>query len=470
VFDEPAAKSGVQKKVNENPRLKGKTRVQMALAPFKGTEIRSNLLGIKVVITQEHIEKMLGLDNQGENVFHYKNGKIYKDAIEEDLYEVKRDFGKVASLKVDVIVAFKVMLASIFTRNGGTDTISWPHRHFISFVLKKVKINLAACLFDHLCSSITEGHNKERATTHHPRLISELFRQTKLIEILKKGTPEKLGVYSTYKFDAHNLLHLKLIEGPVIYPTNPPLEKFERYFFINGYPAISEADNEDVIQNFLEIFEEDTGIEMDRSMVAALPDFDRLNPPRRKRKKTKNVESLLVEDEDEAIAESGSEKQGDGVTEGAEKEKRSKKRNERPPALSDFEDNATLSSRIKIKKQKVVASAPPPAAEKLVKKSSKASKGKTSKPIMTSVSKAQNQLPPLPEIDVTKHISMILPNAQPETVIVSSNSEDTLSDSTFHELMNAHPKSRAKLASENQEVISEDNSVINQLSFHISGD
>jgi hypothetical protein len=40
-----------------------------------------------------------------------------------------------------------------------------------------------------------------------------------------------------------------------------------------------------VIQNFLAIFKEDSSIEVDRSMVAALPDFDRLNPPRRKKKK-----------------------------------------------------------------------------------------------------------------------------------------------------------------------------------------
>jgi hypothetical protein len=58
--------------------LKGKTREQLGLSPFKGPEIGSNLMGIQVVITQAHIAKMLGLDNQGENFFHYKTGKQYK--------------------------------------------------------------------------------------------------------------------------------------------------------------------------------------------------------------------------------------------------------------------------------------------------------------------------------------------------------------------------------------------------------
>jgi hypothetical protein len=126
----------------------------------------------------------------------------------------------------------------------------------------------------------------------------------------------------------------------------------------------------------------------------------------------------------------------------------------------NFDDNATLSFRLKIKKQKVVASAPP-AAEKPVKESSKASKGKTSKTILISTSEAQSQPPPLPEIDVTKPISIILHNAQPKTVNLSSNSEDTLSDSTFQELLNARPTSGPTTASENLEVVSEDNFVLN---------
>jgi hypothetical protein len=44
----------------------------------------------------------------------------------------------------------------------------------------------------------------------------------------------------------------------VVYPTDPLLEDFEKYFFCDGYPTISEADSEEVIRNFLAIFREDT--------------------------------------------------------------------------------------------------------------------------------------------------------------------------------------------------------------------
>jgi hypothetical protein len=193
---------------------------------------------------------------------------MYEEAIKQDLHlrgTSKNEFGKAASLKPEFLVAFRIMLASIVTRGGGTDTISWPHKHFIFFMLKTVRINLAACLFELLCTSITAGHHKSKSVINHPRLISELMRQTKLIEVLRRGTPEKLRVFNTLKFDAHNLLHMKLIKAPVIYPSDPLLETFEQYFFCGGFPTISEADDEEFIKNFLDIFKEDTGIEVDRS-------------------------------------------------------------------------------------------------------------------------------------------------------------------------------------------------------------
>jgi hypothetical protein len=65
---------------------------------------------------------------------------------------------------------------------------------------------------------------------------------------------------------------------------------------------------------------------------------------------------------------------------------------------------------------------------------------------------------------------MILPEKQPETVNLSSTSEDTLSDSSIQRQLDGRPKRIPAMSSESQEVVSEDNSVLNQLSYHISGD
>ncbi|KAK2363164.1 hypothetical protein QL285_088173 [Trifolium repens] len=292
MYDQVAAKEEVRKMIEKDDSLKGKTRAHMGLRPFRGTKISSNLVRIEVVITQEHIAKMLGLDNKGELINQYKAGSKYANSIKKDLFpENTADHGKSANLKPEFLVAFRIIIASIITRGGGTDTISWPHKHMIWFMLHRVKVNLAACLFEHLCLSIVEGHHKSRSMIHHPRLISEILRQTKLIEVLR--TREKLRVFNTLKFDGHNLVNIKLIKSKDLQtPTNPLLEIYEKYFWCGGFPTISEFDNEEVIENFLEDVRKETGYPVDRSMVVAIPDWDLINNPKQplRTRRVKKVE------------------------------------------------------------------------------------------------------------------------------------------------------------------------------------
>jgi hypothetical protein len=198
-------------------------------------------LGINVLITQEHIAKILKLDNEGQNVNDYGDESNYLESIKADLFlpnVTKAEFGKAKFMKQKFNFAFRVFLASIFTREGGFDTISVPHRHFIWFLLKKVEINLAQLLFDHLCLTISKSRTKSPCVIHHPRLISEIIRQTKLTDIL--SSKEKLRVYQTAKFDASVLVHLKLkTKEEVKIPKNPLQMIYETYFWCDGFPNIS---------------------------------------------------------------------------------------------------------------------------------------------------------------------------------------------------------------------------------------
>ncbi|WJX57778.1 hypothetical protein P8452_43303 [Trifolium repens] len=215
-------------------------------------------------------------------------------------------------------------------------------------------------------------------------------------------------------------------------------------------------------------------------MVAAQPDWDLLNNPKKKSRRVKNVEKILIDEPDKVnedeVAEqddNGSENQGvigseKDTVDDAEKERRIKKRNERPSP--DEDDNATLSSRLLIKKQKTVGVTSSKASERPEKRTSEASKGMSFETNVLSMSEAQSLSPPTPTIDFTKPISMILPSPQPETVILSSNSEDTVSDSSIQRLIASAPKITPAISSESQEVVSDDNSILNHLSYHMSGD
>ncbi|KAK2428761.1 hypothetical protein QL285_027256 [Trifolium repens] len=447
LFDRFSADEEVRKMVEKDSSLRGKSRSELGLKPYRGKEIRSNILGINVLITQEHIAKVLGLDNEGENVDDYDEKSKHLEAIKKDLFlpgSSNSDFGKAKFMRPNFGFAFRVFLASIITREGGYDTISIPHRHFIWFMYKKVKINLAKTLFDHLCLTISNSRTKSTSSIHHPRLISEIIRQTRLIDIL--STKEKIRVFNTAKFDATVLVNMKKKTKEEIKQAKTPLQAvYEEYFWCDGFPTISEHDNDVVVKNFLELVRINTGISVPRSMVVGVPNWDIFKGPKeitRSKRKPKPIEQEIVEEGSQAQPEnrndgadkteqvnSGGERLAtegnEQITEeqlasiaqrkAAQKEKRSKKRLDRPTDADAEGDHHVRA----VKKAKTVASK---------KKAADTSKGNTSKPNTDSFPTAQSPKQSSP-IDYTKPLSVVLPSPQPSSS--SSLSEATLSNSSI---------------------------------------
>ncbi|MCI47796.1 hypothetical protein A2U01_0069038, partial [Trifolium medium] len=68
------------------------------------------------------------------------------------------------------------------------------------------------------------------------------------------------------------------LKEKVVKTTNPLQTKYEEHFFCDGFPVISEADDEEVILNFLNQFKEETGFNVTRSMVPPAPNVDLYKP------------------------------------------------------------------------------------------------------------------------------------------------------------------------------------------------
>ncbi|KAK2370325.1 hypothetical protein QL285_083382 [Trifolium repens] len=433
VYDRASYDKEYKDMVEKNKELRGKTRKELGLKPYRGREIRSNILGINVVITQAHIAKILGLDNKGEDIEVYDKKSKYLDSIHQDLFKsgcTQRDFGKIMHMKHTFEFAFRMCLSTIFTRKGGLDTISIPHKHLIWFLYKRVKVNLAKILFDHMCFTINEGRTKIPSVIHHPRLISELIRQTKLTDIV--SAKEKLRVFQTAKYDASVLVNMKRKTKEEIIQVKTPLQQvYEKYFWCDGFPTISEHDNDEVIENFLEAVRRDTGVSVPRKMVVSVPNWDIFKGPRditRNRRKPRTTEQEMIDegsdDQGHASADEFEEGAGNMMTEAVQKEKRTKKRHDRPSASEEDQNPAKPAKRLKTR-----ASKP---------------KGKTSESNTSSIPVAQDigsepqpsianpstsQPPsstnqPQP-IDFTVPISVVLPDHK----AISSSSSDTSTDS-----------------------------------------
>ncbi|KAK2456539.1 hypothetical protein QL285_003898 [Trifolium repens] len=433
VYDKESADKEYKDMVEKNKELRGKTRKELGLKPYRGREIRSNILGINVVITQAHIAKILGLDNKGEDIEVYDKKSKYLDSIHQDLFKSgcsKKDFGKIMNMKHTFEFAFRMCLSTIFTRKGGLDTISIPHRHFIWFLFKRVKVNLAKILFDHMCLTINEGRTKIPSVIHHPRLISELIRQTKLTDIV--SAKEKLRVFQTAKYDASVLVHMKRKTKEEIISVKSPLQQvYEKYFWCDGFPTISEHDNDEVIKNFLESVRRDTGVSVPRKMVVSVPNWDIFKGPReitRNRRKPRTTEQEMIDegsdDQGHISADEIEEGAGDMMTEDVQKEKRTKKRHDRPSASEEDQNLAKPAKKLKVRASKpkgkisesntssipvaqVIGSEPQPSI----------AKPSTSQPPSTT-----HQTQP---IDFTVPLSVVLPDHK----AISSSSSETSTDS-----------------------------------------
>ncbi|KAK2402855.1 hypothetical protein QL285_052341 [Trifolium repens] len=425
VYDRASYDKEYKDMVEKNKELRGKTRKELGLKPYRGREIRSNILGINVVITQAHIAKILGLDNKGVDIEVYDKKSKYLDSIHQDLFKsgcTQRDFGKIMHMKHTFEFAFRMCLSTIFTRKGGLDTISIPHKHLIWFLYKRVKVNLAKILFDHMCFTIHEGRTKIPSVIHHPRLISELIRQTKLTDIL--SAKEKLRVFQTAKYDASVLVNMKRKTKEEIIQVKTPLQQvYEKYFWCDGFPTISEHDNDEVIENFLEAVRRDTGV--------SVPNWDIFKGPRditRNRRKPRTTEQEMIDegsdDQGHASADEIKEGAGNMMTEAVQKEKRTKKRHDRPSASEEDQNPAKLAKRLKTR-----ASKPKGKISESNTSSIPVAQDIGSEPQPSIANPSTSQPPsstnqPQP-IDFTIPISVVLPDHGN----ISSSSSDTSTDS-----------------------------------------
>jgi hypothetical protein len=111
-----------------------------------------------------------------------------------------------------------------------------------------------------------------------------------------------------------------------------------------------------------------------------------------------------------------------------EKEKRSKRRNEMPSA-SEEDKSVRVANRTKT------------IAQRPSKKAAGTLKGTVSEPNINSNVKAQNLPTPSSNIDLTKPISMILPNQTQQTVLVSSSPSSSSDSSSEGTLTNSSSES-----------------------------
>ncbi|PNX59256.1 hypothetical protein L195_g051325, partial [Trifolium pratense] len=162
----------------------------MGLLEFTGTQIRSNVCGMNLTFSKVHFNALLGLTDSGMILEKFEKDTRYREDLLHRMFTDLNQKGKVKGMTDECKVLFKIIISSICPRLGGTDTISWPHRHLIYFLLTQRKVNLGDYLFERVCEAIFFSKSQRRTTIVHPRLLSDLLFQGRIVKLLKKFHPE----------------------------------------------------------------------------------------------------------------------------------------------------------------------------------------------------------------------------------------------------------------------------------------
>ncbi|RHN43948.1 hypothetical protein MtrunA17_Chr8g0393361 [Medicago truncatula] len=143
------------KLVKENPRFKGKSRTEMGLKPFKGTELRSAVMGMEVTITVETIAKACRCSNSG--LFQVDAVKSqWEDKIIGVLLNGK---AKTKSSEMSSVhrMLLKILSESMLQKCGGSDQLSLDHKVVLYCLASFEKINLPKYILHHMCWAIRES-------------------------------------------------------------------------------------------------------------------------------------------------------------------------------------------------------------------------------------------------------------------------------------------------------------------------
>jgi len=166
-----AAKAEELQVVARDPSLRGKTRKEMDLEPFRQTEIRSAVMGVPITITEEVIAKACRVAPTDRFLW---NVSRYHPLLDSFKFVVLK--GNSATKLVDIDghhrMLLKFMTECFFQKGGGSDQPSVDHKLVLYFLVAYDKINLPKYLMHHLCWTVTRLYATQLlGRTDQPALI-----------------------------------------------------------------------------------------------------------------------------------------------------------------------------------------------------------------------------------------------------------------------------------------------------------
>ena len=140
---------------------------------------------ISVTITEKVIGRACRRSVEGD--FQWNLNKKTSDSIpvvKQSLFKGKKD-GKYCDMEKEHKVLQKLLQECFLPKGGGVDHLSLEHKVFVHYSISFKKVNFPRYIFHHMLWALEQSQQKNRAFVPYGRLLSEIFHQGGILEVLK---------------------------------------------------------------------------------------------------------------------------------------------------------------------------------------------------------------------------------------------------------------------------------------------
>jgi len=266
--------------VIRNPNLRGKTRQEMGLKSFRKTEI--TVMGIPITITEEVIAKACRVAANGRFIWNANRNHPFLESYKGVVLKGNSST-KLVDIEGQHRMLLKFMTECFFQKGGGSDQPSIDHKLVLYFLASFNKINLPRYIMHHLCWAIKEGIRSKRKQIPCGRLLSEIFTQGKILEILKNNnlaSDQILRTKTGKMINGKTLQNMKIIKK--FSPNEKDLkESTAPSKLMMDFPPIFQERNSEALAKLVADYAKDSSIRMDNDVPTTAAEVPL--PVRRKR-------------------------------------------------------------------------------------------------------------------------------------------------------------------------------------------
>ncbi|XP_057418299.1 uncharacterized protein LOC130712486 [Lotus japonicus] len=259
----------------------------------------SHVLDRKIVISEESIAKLLGMEfQQGKRIKNVDaNIAGMKTKVNKEIYDnwsqTKTKYG-IKDLKPLMKIWQKIFIYYIHPRTGGTDYLNATQKVIMYYISTSEPICLPFLLFNYLKECIeksrTTASENKRSISYIPygRLLSDIFVQNKLVKTLSDlGLHEDLTMSIGDALNGTKLKRMQIIEKVQVEPSEDTSEEVrQRNYPVDDFPLWSRKDNPASILEYVRMLRRNGDKITLEEFVKTLPESPPEMPTRRSKKTT----------------------------------------------------------------------------------------------------------------------------------------------------------------------------------------